>query len=147
MAPDEEWELRDTDQEMVDDRSPDDPDDEDYADMSNAAGSKRGGRPHSRKRIRRTKDRARNDVDGPSTYPLDVSYHATAVASSSRTQESEEMPIHGYFTLKTIESKVIYCLTFSQELPPHPQDRGQKQDRTTDFDKPQLAAPVADPNP
>jgi hypothetical protein len=43
-APDEEWELRDTDQKMVDDGGADDSDDEDYADMSD---SKRGSRLHS----------------------------------------------------------------------------------------------------
>jgi hypothetical protein len=121
MALDEEWELRDADQEMVDDGSSDDSDDEDYADMSDAASSKRGGRPRSRKRVRRTKDRAHNDVEGPPTHPLDVSCQAAAVSSSSRMQESEEMPIHGYFALKTVASKVVYCLTFSQELLPRPQ--------------------------
>jgi hypothetical protein len=80
--------------------------------MSDAAGPTRGGRPHSRKRVRRTKDRARNDTDGRPSHPLDISYQAAAVASSSGTQESEEMPIHGYFTLKTIASKVVYYLTF-----------------------------------
>ncbi|KAH6661870.1 hypothetical protein B0J14DRAFT_663148 [Halenospora varia] len=60
--------------------------------------------------------------------------------------ESEEIPIHGYFTLKSIESKVVYCLTFSQELLPRPQDRGQRQGTTTNLGEPQLVAPVADPN-
>lgn len=32
-----------------------------------------------------------------------------------------EMPIYGYFTLKTVGSNVVYCLIFSQELLPHPQ--------------------------
>jgi len=36
--------------------------------------------------------------------------------SDDGTQESEEIPIRGCLTLKTIESKVVYCLTFSQEL-------------------------------
>jgi hypothetical protein len=54
--------------------------------------------------------------------------------------------LDGYFTLKTIGSKVVYCLTFSQELLPRPQDRGQRQDTTTDLGEPQSVAPVADPN-
>lgn len=29
--------------------------------------------------------------------------------------QSEEIPIRGFFTLKTFESKVLYSLTFSQE--------------------------------
>ena len=94
---------------MVNDGSPNDSDNKDYADISDAAGSIRGGWPHSRKRVRWTKDRAYNDVEGPPTHPLDVSCQAAAVASSSRTQESEEMPIHGYFTPKNrrVESRVL----------------------------------------
>jgi hypothetical protein len=118
------------DQEMVDDASADDADDEDYADMSDAAGSKRGGRPRSRKRVRRTKDREHSDVEGPSPHSLDVLCQAAAATSSSSMQESEEIPIHGYLTLKTIESKVVYCLTFSQELLPEPSGTLQSQGLT-----------------
>ncbi|KAH6698236.1 hypothetical protein BKA61DRAFT_622485 [Leptodontidium sp. MPI-SDFR-AT-0119] len=117
---------------MADGGSADDSDDEDYADKSDATGPTKGGRPHSRKRVRRTKDRAYNDTDGRPSHPLDISCQAAAVASSSGTQESEEMPIHGYFTLKTIASKVVYCLTFSQDLLPLPQHRGQRQDSNLD---------------
>jgi hypothetical protein len=42
-------------------------------------------------------------------------------------QESEEIPIRGYLTLKTIESKVVYCLTFSQDLWPEPSGTSQRQ--------------------
>jgi hypothetical protein len=55
--------------------------------------------------------------------------------------ESEEIPIHGYLILKTIESKVVYCLTFSQEVLPRPRDRGQRQATTTDLGEPQSVAP------
>ncbi|KAH6696527.1 hypothetical protein BKA61DRAFT_741680 [Leptodontidium sp. MPI-SDFR-AT-0119] len=128
-APDE---LSDTDQRMVDGRSADDSDDEDYADMSDATGPTKGGRPHPRKRARRMKDQAHNDAGGPASHPLDVSRQAAPVASSSGTQESEEMSIHGYFTLKTVASKVVYCLTFSQDLLPLPQHRRQRQDSNLD---------------
>jgi hypothetical protein len=145
-ASDQEREIRDIDEEMVDDGSTDDSNDEDYGDMSDATGSKIGGRPRSRKRVRRTKDTGDNDVEAPSTHYLDVSDQAIAATSSGSMQESEEIPIHGYFTLKTIASKVVYCLTFSQELLPHPQDRRQRQDCTTGLEGPQSAAPVTDPN-
>jgi hypothetical protein len=79
-------------------------------------------------------------VEGPATYPLDVLCQAATATSSSSTQESEEMPIHGYFTLKTVASKVVYCLTFSQELLPRPPHQGQRQDSTTDLEKPQSVA-------
>jgi hypothetical protein len=125
---------------MVDDGSTDDSDNEDYADMSDASGSKRGSRPHSRKRVRQTKDREHNNVEGPPTHPLDVSCQTAAATSSSRTQESEEMPIHRYFTLKTVALKVMYCLTFSQELLLRPQHQGQRQDSTPDLEKPQSVA-------
>ena len=42
-------------------------------------------------------------------------------------QKSEEIPIHGYLTLKTIESKVVYYLTFSQGLLPEPSEISQRQ--------------------
>lgn len=144
-APDQEREIRDIDQE-IDDGSTDDSNDGDYAEKSDAAGSKIGGRPRSRKRVRWTKDTEDNDVEAPSTHSLDVSCQAAAATSSGSMHESEEIPIHGYFTLKTIESKVAYCLTFSQELLPRPQDRGQRQDTTTDLEEPQSVALVADPN-
>jgi hypothetical protein len=54
--------------------------------------------------------------------------------------------MHGYFTLKTIASKVVYCLTFSHELLPCHQDRAQRQDRPTDLEEPQSVAPVTGPN-
>ena len=98
---------------MVDYGSTNDSNNEDYSDMSDATSSKIGGRPHSRKRVRRTKDTGDNDVEAPSTYCLDASDQAIAATSSGSMQESEEIPIHGYLTLKIIESKVVYCLTFS----------------------------------
>jgi hypothetical protein len=122
---------------MVDDGGADDSNDEDYANMSD---SKRGGRLHSRKRVRRTKDREHNNVEGPPTYPLNVSCPAAAATLSSSTQESEEMPIYRYFTLKTVASKVVYYLTFSQELLSRPQHQGQRQDRTPNLEKPQSVA-------
>jgi hypothetical protein len=57
-----------------------------------------------------------NDLEIPFTHSLNVSCQAIAATSSVSMQESEEIPIHGYLTLKTIESKVVYCLTFSQDL-------------------------------
>jgi len=68
-----------------------------------------------------------NDMETPSTHSLNVSYQATAATSSVSMQESEEIPIHGYLTLKTIESKVVYCLTFSQELLQEPGGTSQRQ--------------------
>jgi hypothetical protein len=134
-ASDQEQEIHDIDSN-----------DEDYGDMNDATGSKIGGRLLSRKQVRRTKDIGDNDVEAPSTHYLDVSDQVIAATSSSSIQESEEIPIYGYFTLKTIASKVVYCLTFSQELLPHPQDRRQRQDCTTSLEGPQSAAPVTDPN-
>jgi hypothetical protein len=117
VALDQEWEIHNFDQEMVvDDGSTNDSNNEDYGVISNAAGSKIGGLPRSRKQARQTKHTEDNDVDAPSTHPLDVLYQAIVATSSGSMQESEEIPIHGYFTLKTIASKVAYCLTFSQEL-------------------------------
>jgi hypothetical protein len=44
-----------------------------------------------------------------------------------------------------IESKVVYWLTFSQELLPRPHDREQKQHNDTNLEEPQSAL-VADPD-
>ena len=66
-------------------------------------------------------------METPSTHFLNVPYQATAATSSGSMQESEEIPIHGYLTLKTIESKVVYCLTFSQELLLEPGGTSQRQ--------------------
>ena len=74
------------------------------------------------------------------THPVGISCQDTAVASSSKTQESEEMPIYGYFTLKTVASKVVYYLTFSQDLLPLPQHGGQRQDSTPGYEHPQSFA-------
>ena len=68
-----------------------------------------------------------DDVESPSTHTLDVSYQATAATSSVNMQESEEIPIRGYLTLKTIESKVVYSLTFSQEFLQEPGGTSQRQ--------------------
>ena len=84
-ALDKEWELRDKVQKMVDDGSADDSDDEDYADISDAAGSKRRGPPRSRKRVKRTKDGEHNDVKDRLTHLLDVSCQAAAATPFSST--------------------------------------------------------------
>jgi hypothetical protein len=131
-APVQEREIRDIEQEIVDDESTNDSDDGDYADKSAAAGSTIGGPRRSRKRARRAKDTEDNDVEAPFTHSLDAS--------------SEEIPIHGYFTLKTIKSKVVYCLTFSQALLPRSGEREHSQDTATDLEESQSTAPVADPN-
>jgi hypothetical protein len=68
-----------------------------------------------------------NDVETTSTHALSVSYEATTATSSGSIRESEEIPIRGYLTLKTIESKVVYCLTFSQELLPEAGGTSQRQ--------------------
>jgi hypothetical protein len=128
---------------MVDDGGTDDSNDEDYDDMSDAATSEIQDRPRSRKRARRAKDTEQNNVETPSTHSLSVPYQAIAKTSSGSVQESEEIPIHGYLTLKTIESKIVYCLTFSQELLPTPHARSQRQDSTIDLEGHKSVAPAS----
>jgi len=109
---------------MADDGGSDDSNDEDYDYMNDTAASEMRHSPRSRKRVKRAKD---NDVEIPSTHSLNVSYQATAATSSVSMQESEEIPIHGYLTLKTIKSKVVYYLTLSQQLLPEPSETSQRQ--------------------
>ncbi len=101
---------------MLDDGGTDDSNDEDYSDMSDDAAVEVRGRLRSRKRVRRAKDVDYNDIETHSTHSLNVSYQACAAHSSGSMQESEQIPIQGYFTLETIGSKVVYHFTFSQEL-------------------------------
>jgi hypothetical protein len=136
---DQERELCDIDREMVDDGGTNHSSDGDYADESGAASSQIGGRPRSLKRVRRTMDTEDDGVAVPATHSFDASNRAAAVASSGGMHTSEEIPIHGYLTLKTVESKVVYCLTFSQEVLPRPRRRGQRL--TTDLGEPQSVAP------
>ncbi|KAE9373826.1 hypothetical protein N431DRAFT_456560 [Stipitochalara longipes BDJ] len=100
----------------------------------------------ARKRARRMKNMEDDDVAALSTRSHNTSCEAAIATSSSGTHESEEIPIHGYLTLKTVDSKVVYCLTFSQEVLLLPRDRRQKQASTTEFEAPQSAASVADPD-
>lgn len=127
VAPAKEREIRDADQEMADDRGTDDSNDEDYDDISDASSSQIGSPLPSRKRVKRSKDAKPSDIETPSTHSLNVSCQGIAATSSVSTQESEEIPIHRYLTLKTIESKVVYCLTFSQALLLEPDRTSQRQ--------------------
>jgi hypothetical protein len=72
-ASDLEREIREINEEMVNDRSTNDSNDEDYNNISNATSSKIGGQLQSRKRVRQTKDIRDNDIEALSTYYLDVS--------------------------------------------------------------------------
>lgn len=122
QIPDEEGEPGLVNEEQDNDRS----NDEDYSDISKAAGSSKGGLPRSRKRVKRAKDRETSDIETPST--LDVSRQATVATSSGGMQESEKIPIYGYLTLKAMESTVVYCLTFSQQLLPEPSNLSLNQE-------------------
>ncbi len=86
--------------------------------MSDVAASEIRGRPLSRKRFKRAKNTEHNDVKTPFTHSLSVSDQVTTATSSGSMQKSEEISIHEYLALKTIESKVVYGLTFSQALLP-----------------------------
>jgi hypothetical protein len=112
---------------MADDGGSDDSNDEDYGDINNAVTSEIRHLLHSRKRVKRAKDTEHNDIETPFTHSLNVSCQATIATSSVSMQESEEISIHGYLTLKTIGSKVVYCLTFSQQLLPEPGETSQRQ--------------------
>ena len=115
--PSQERRLRD-----IDDGSADDFSDEDYANHSDAS-SNAVERPPPSKRLRRAEDPSGTtyyDPENDSAYSFEVSKQDGAVTPSSTAPHSEEIPIRGFLTLKTFESKVIYCFSFSQELSPHP---------------------------
>ena len=115
-TPAKEREIRDIDHEMVDYGGSDDSDDEDYDDRSDAATSDIRHPPHSRKQVKLAKDTEGNDLE-----------NSSIATSSVSLPESEEIPIIGHLTLKAIDSKVVYCLTFSQELLLEPSGPSQRQ--------------------
>jgi hypothetical protein len=116
VAPVKEREIRGGDQEMADYGGSDDSNDEDYDDVYDTATSEIQHPPHSRKRFKQAKDTEHNVVENSSTHSLNVSCKAIPATPSVSVPESEEIPIVGHLTLKSINSKVVYCLTFSQEL-------------------------------
>ncbi len=94
--------------------------------LSDAVGPKKRGRP-SWKQVGRATNTKR-ELGAPTG------------ASLGSSQASEDIPVQGYLTLRNMESKVEYCLTFSQELP---HLRAQKRDRTADLEESQT---ITDPN-
>jgi hypothetical protein len=77
---------------------------------------------------------------------VDASNQEITATLSENLQESEEIPIHGYLTLQAIQSKVAYCLKFSQGFSLHPRDQEPKGVNTSDFADPQSVAPITDSN-
>jgi hypothetical protein len=127
VAPANEREIRDIDHEMADDRGSDDSNDEDYDNRNDAATPEMRHPPRSRKRVKRPKGTEPNDMEITPTQSLNVSCQAIAATPSIDMQESEEIPIRGYLTLKTIDSEVVYSLTFSQDLLLEPGGISQRQ--------------------
>lgn len=81
--------------------------------------------------VRRTKDVAtlRNTCDAEACRPtssVDISSGTKVVSLPDITQESEEIPVRGYLTLKMLGSDVVYCPTVSQGSSQH--HLAQKQD-------------------
>jgi hypothetical protein len=75
---------------------------------------------------------------------VDVPSRAVAATLSGAEQESEEIAVHGYLILKTHQSQVLYCLTFSQESLPRPLRGGRQQD--VFIDQSERVSLVAEPN-
>lgn len=96
------------------DEGTDNSSDEDYREASDAAPSETRGRPHSRKRVKRAKDAEHNDGESPSPCPLNVSYQAITTSPPDGMQESEEILISGYLTLKTVESSHVLFYILSR---------------------------------
>ena len=115
--------ARDPSQEQqldsIDDGSTDDLGDEDYDSHSDAS-SKTAENSPPPKRLRRAKDSSTtyHHIERDSSCLVELSNQDVATTPSTATPQSEEIPISGFLTLKTFKSKVIYCLSFSQELSP-----------------------------
>jgi hypothetical protein len=73
------------------------------------------------KRLRRAKNPSGTTYHDPEKDFVcfsELSNQDVVTIPSTAMSQSEEIPICGFLTLKTFESKVIYCLSFSQELSP-----------------------------
>jgi Chromo (CHRromatin Organisation MOdifier) domain len=79
--------VHDTEQGIVDGRSSDDPNDEDYRDMRGAAGSELRSRPRSRKRVRWAESTEDTAVKAASTHLPYVSCRAIAVTCPTDLEE------------------------------------------------------------
>ena len=81
---------------------------EDYDNHSDAR-LKTAERPPPPKRLRRAKDSSTTYHDlkkDSATYSFELPDQAVAATLSTATPQSEEIPIRGFLTLKTFESKV-----------------------------------------
>lgn len=99
------------------DESADELGDEDYANHSDAS-SNAIEEPRPSKRPRRSKDllsTTYRDMEESSGCSAELSNENVATIQSMATPQSEEFPICGFLTLKTIGSKVTYTVSFFQE--------------------------------
>jgi hypothetical protein len=64
--------------------------------------------------------------------------------TTNNVQGSEEIPIHGYFTLKEVQSELVYCLTFTQGQLLSTHKGGPRQAVSTDLGESQPAVLVTD---
>jgi len=107
--------------------------------MSDATDSKHNDQQHSRKRVGRTNDRGRRWYGRPS-HASRCCFMSRCCSSLVQQDEGErEMAIHGYFTLKTVVSKVVYWLTFPSRFAASSSARGTRQDSTPGCEHPESA--------
>lgn len=107
--------------------SSEDPNDDDYTDDADAAD------PHPEEQPRPSKRRRQKEKLGDRAHTTSFSGSVDGASpgigngSSITAEESEEIPIRGFLTLKRIESKVVYSLIFSRELPPCTAETARRQ--------------------
>src|SRR5450755_79480 len=81
------------------------------------------GRPSPSKRPKLDPHRNRASVQAFGEMEETASAHSSRQAigqpPSPITEESVGIPIRGSLALKTFQSNVVYCLTFSQDFSPH----------------------------
>lgn len=98
-----------------------------------------------RKHARVTASKGGCIVEEDSTYS-DVPSQKRTKRLPSNVQGSEEIPIHGYFTLKAVQSELMYCLTFTQGQSPSSHKGGPSQAASADLGESQVAVSVTDHN-
>jgi hypothetical protein len=87
--------------------------------------------------------RSRVAEEDPS-YSIDCPSQKRTKGTFNNVQGSEEISIHGCFTLKEVQSELVYCLTFTQGQLPSAHEGGPRQAVSTDSDKSQPAVSVTD---
>lgn len=117
---------RELNQKTASDRSISDLGDEDQTKSSDPTTDPERERSYSRKRAREAASKRDCSVEEDLTYSINV-------PSQKRTKAPSKISTYGYFTVKEVQSELVYCITFAQRSLPSAHEGGQRQSVSTDL--------------